>query len=90
MRFLGNRSSGKMGFAIAERAAARGADVTLVAGPVALATPRGVRPVDVRGALDDARRRCWEALGDDLAGADALVMAAAVADHRPPRRAAPS
>jgi phosphopantothenoylcysteine decarboxylase / phosphopantothenate---cysteine ligase len=82
VRFLGNRSTGKMGFAIAERGAARGADVTLIAGPVHLPTPPGVRRVDVRGALAmrDALR---QALGDDLSRADALVMAAAVADHRP-------
>jgi phosphopantothenoylcysteine decarboxylase / phosphopantothenate---cysteine ligase len=83
VRFLGNRSSGKMGFALAERAAARGADVTLIAGPVNLPTPRGaVRRVDVRSALD-MRAAIWDALGRDLARADALVMAAAVADHRP-------
>lgn len=82
VRFIGNRSTGKMGFAIAERAAARGAAVTLVAGPVALATPRGARRVDVRGALAmrDALR---DALGPDLGGADALIMTAAVSDYRP-------
>jgi phosphopantothenoylcysteine decarboxylase/phosphopantothenate--cysteine ligase len=82
VRFLGNRSTGKMGFAIAERAAARGADVTLVAGPVSLPTPLGVKRVDVRGAVT-MRQALWRALGTDLTGADALVMAAAVADHRP-------
>ena len=82
VRFLGNRSSGRMGFAIAERAAARGADVTLVAGPVALATPHGVRRVDVRSAVA-MRAALWQALGLDLSRADALLMAAAVADHRP-------
>jgi phosphopantothenoylcysteine decarboxylase/phosphopantothenate--cysteine ligase len=82
VRFLGNRSTGKMGFAIAERAAARGADVTLVAGPVALPTPHGVKRVDVRGAVT-MRQALWQAMGLDLARADALVMAAAVADHRP-------
>src|SRR5690606_10699144 len=50
VRFIGNRSSGKMGFAIAAAAARRGADVVLVAGPVALATPDGVRRLDVRSA----------------------------------------
>ncbi len=76
VRFLSNRSSGKMGFAIAERAAARGATVTLVAGPVSLATPPRVHRVDVRGALE---------MQTALAGAmtaDAIVMAAAVADYR--------
>ncbi|HEY4120484.1 MAG TPA: bifunctional phosphopantothenoylcysteine decarboxylase/phosphopantothenate--cysteine ligase CoaBC [Byssovorax sp.] len=82
VRFLGNRSTGKMGFAIAERAAARGAEVTLIAGPVTLATPTGVRRVDVRSALA-MRGALWQALGPELRGADALVMAAAVADYRP-------
>jgi phosphopantothenoylcysteine decarboxylase / phosphopantothenate---cysteine ligase len=83
VRFLGNRSSGKMGFALAGRAAARGAEVILVAGPVSLPTPAGrVRRVDVRSALD-MREAIWDALGRDLSRADALVMAAAVADHRP-------
>jgi phosphopantothenoylcysteine decarboxylase/phosphopantothenate--cysteine ligase len=82
VRFLGNRSSGRMGFAIAERAAARGAEVTLVAGPVSLATPHGVRRVDVRSAVA-MRAALWQALGLDLSRADALFMAAAVADHRP-------
>jgi phosphopantothenoylcysteine decarboxylase/phosphopantothenate--cysteine ligase len=82
VRFLGNRSSGKMGFAIAERAVARGAKVTLIAGPVSLATPHGVTRVDVRGALD-MQRALGKALGADLSKADVLVMAAAVADHRP-------
>jgi phosphopantothenoylcysteine decarboxylase/phosphopantothenate--cysteine ligase len=82
VRFLGNRSSGKMGFAIAAHAAARGADVTLIAGPVNLPTPAGVRRIDVRGALD-MRAALWSVLGQDLSGADALIMAAAVADHRP-------
>jgi phosphopantothenoylcysteine decarboxylase/phosphopantothenate--cysteine ligase len=82
VRFLGNRSSGKMGFAIAARAAARGAAVTLIAGPVALATPASVERVDVRGALS-MQAAIDRALGDDLTGADVLIMAAAVADHRP-------
>ncbi len=82
VRFLGNRSSGKMGFAVAERAALRGASVVLVAGPVALPTPHGVTRVDVRSALE-MQAALHEALGADLSGADALVMAAAVADYRP-------
>ncbi|MBX3189339.1 MAG: bifunctional phosphopantothenoylcysteine decarboxylase/phosphopantothenate--cysteine ligase CoaBC [Labilithrix sp.] len=82
VRFLGNRSSGKMGFAIAARAASRGADVTLIAGPVALATPPGVSRVDVESA-EEMQRAVDRALGDDLSRADALVMAAAVADFRP-------
>ncbi len=81
VRFLGNRSSGRMGFAVAGRAAARGARVTLVAGPTTLPTPPGVERVDVRSALQmhDAVVACFEQ-------ADAVVMAAAVADYRPARR----
>lgn len=82
VRCVTNRSTGKMGFAIAERAAARGADVTLIAGPVALATPPGVRRVDVRSALD-MRTALWDVLGPELGGADALIMTAAVSDYRP-------
>lgn len=82
VRFVGNRSSGKMGFAIAARAAARGAKVVLVAGPVALATPSGVDRRDVETA-EQMREALGDALGPSLAGADALVMAAAVADFRP-------
>jgi phosphopantothenoylcysteine decarboxylase/phosphopantothenate--cysteine ligase len=86
VRYVGNRSSGKMGFAIAERAAELGATVTLLAGPVSLPTPAGVKRVDVRTA-ESLRAALWEALGSALSGADVLVMAAAVADYRP---AAPS
>jgi phosphopantothenoylcysteine decarboxylase/phosphopantothenate--cysteine ligase len=71
-----------MGFAIAERAAARGASVVLIAGPVSLPTPAAVTRVDVRGALE-MQRALADALGADLTGADVLVMAAAVADYRP-------
>ncbi len=78
VRFLGNRSSGRMGFAIAERARARGAEVTLVAGPVALADPPGITTLRVRSALE------MEAVIVPRAdGLDAIVMAAAVADFRP-------
>jgi phosphopantothenoylcysteine decarboxylase/phosphopantothenate--cysteine ligase len=82
VRFLGNRSSGKMGFASAERAAARCASVTVVAGPVERPTPAGVRRIDVRGALA-MRDAIWGAAGSDLSQIDALVMSAAVADYRP-------
>lgn len=82
VRFISNRSSGKMGFALAERAAAHGAKVTLVAGPVALPTPAGVTRVDVRSA-QAMRGAIWQALKPDLSGADALIMTAAVADYRP-------
>src|SRR5262249_50045267 len=81
VRFIGNRSSGKMGFALAERAALRGASVTLIAGPVALATPAGVRRVDVRSAAD-LKRELFAAMGSKLSGADALLMCAAVGDFR--------
>jgi len=82
VRFVGNRSSGKMGFALAEQAARRGARVTLVSGPVSLPTPPLVRRVDVRSAVE-MRARVREALGSDLDAADALVMCAAVGDFRP-------
>jgi phosphopantothenoylcysteine decarboxylase / phosphopantothenate---cysteine ligase len=81
VRFLGNRSSGKMGFALAGAAARRGAEVTLIAGPVSLATPAGVNRVDVESALDMQR-----ALAPALA-ADVVVMTAAVSDFRPASRA---
>jgi phosphopantothenoylcysteine decarboxylase/phosphopantothenate--cysteine ligase len=79
VRFLGNRSSGKMGFALAEAAAQRGARVTLVAGPTPLPTPHDVTRVDVRSALS-LRAALREALGHDLHNADMLIMAAAVSD----------
>jgi phosphopantothenoylcysteine decarboxylase/phosphopantothenate--cysteine ligase len=82
VRYVSNRSSGKMGFAIAERAAAHGAKVTLIAGPVSLETPASVTRVDVRSATA-MRSAIWQALRPDLSGADALIMAAAVADFRP-------
>ncbi|MEH6421650.1 bifunctional phosphopantothenoylcysteine decarboxylase/phosphopantothenate--cysteine ligase CoaBC [Pseudomonas sp. CGJS7] len=77
VRFIGNRSSGKMGFAVAEAAARRGAQVTLIAGPVSLATPAGVERVDVRSA-----RQMREAVIAALP-ADAYIGAAAVADYAP-------
>jgi phosphopantothenoylcysteine decarboxylase/phosphopantothenate--cysteine ligase len=78
VRFIGNRSSGKMGFALARRAAARGAEVDLVTGPVQLQTPLGVRRHDIRSALELQR-----ALDVQLQRhADALIMAAAVGDFR--------
>lgn len=78
VRFIGNRSSGKMGFAIAEAARDRGAQVALVCGPVALATPYGVSRIDVRTTDDMA-----SAIGHATNGCDALIMAAAPADFRP-------
>lgn len=82
VRTITNRSSGKMGFAIAERAAMHGAKVTLITGPVALPTPPGVTRIDVRSALA-MRGALWQALHPDLTAADALIMAAAIADYRP-------
>jgi phosphopantothenoylcysteine decarboxylase/phosphopantothenate--cysteine ligase len=78
VRYLGNRSSGKMGFAIAAEAARRGAEVVLVSGPSAQPTPAGVRRVDVETAL--AMR---EAVLAELPRATIVVKAAAVADFRP-------
>jgi phosphopantothenoylcysteine decarboxylase/phosphopantothenate--cysteine ligase len=82
VRFLTNRSSGKMGFAIARSAARLGAEVTLIAGPVTLPTPSGVARIDVRSALD-MRAALARALGEGSSAADALVMSAAVSDYRP-------
>jgi phosphopantothenoylcysteine decarboxylase / phosphopantothenate---cysteine ligase len=82
VRFISNRSTGRMGFAVAERAARRGAEVILIAGPVEIATPPGVRRVDVRG-VRSLRDALGQALREDLGGAHALVMAAAVADYAP-------
>jgi phosphopantothenoylcysteine decarboxylase/phosphopantothenate--cysteine ligase len=78
VRFISNRSSGRMGFALAARAAARGAQVTLVAANVALAPPPGTRvvPVSTAAEMSDACEREFEAC-------DVLLMAAAVADFRP-------
>ncbi|MDJ0848452.1 MAG: bifunctional phosphopantothenoylcysteine decarboxylase/phosphopantothenate--cysteine ligase CoaBC [Myxococcota bacterium] len=78
VRFLGNRSSGKMGFAVAAEAARRGAEVVLVAGPSSLPTPSGVRRLDVESALE-----MREAVFAELPRATLVVKAAAVADFRP-------
>lgn len=83
VRFLTNDSSGRMGFAIAEAAARVGHDVVLVAGPVALATPKGVRRIDVESA-----REMLAALKKEWRACDAIYMAAAVADWRPAKRLA--
>ncbi len=82
VRAITNRSSGKMGFAIASEAARRGAEVTLVSGPVSLSTPPGVKRVDVETALE-----MREAVLAALDGTTAFVAAAAVADFRPAERA---
>jgi phosphopantothenoylcysteine decarboxylase / phosphopantothenate---cysteine ligase len=78
VRFIGNRSSGRMGFAVAEAAAQAGAEVTLVAGPVSLATPAGVaQRIDVRSAAQ------MHAAVLAAAQADIYIGAAAVGDYRP-------
>jgi phosphopantothenoylcysteine decarboxylase/phosphopantothenate--cysteine ligase len=78
---VSNRSSGKMGFAVANAAALRGASVTLVAGPVALETPRNVKRIDV-GSAEDMHK----AVKRHAKNADAVIMAAAVADFTPAQR----
>ena len=78
VRFLTNRSSGKMGYAVAEAAAKRGAKVILVSGPVNLETPAGVERIDVRTA-EEMRRAVVERFAD----ASIAILAAAVADYRP-------
>ncbi|CAN5294598.1 bifunctional phosphopantothenoylcysteine decarboxylase/phosphopantothenate--cysteine ligase CoaBC [soil metagenome] len=78
VRFLGNRSSGRMGVALAQEARSRGADVTLLAANLAVSPPAGVTVVETPTAADLER----EALA--RADADIIVMAAAVADYRPP------
>ncbi|MGE5624689.1 MAG: bifunctional phosphopantothenoylcysteine decarboxylase/phosphopantothenate--cysteine ligase CoaBC [Bacillota bacterium] len=83
VRFVSNRSSGKMGFAVARAAAEAGADVILVSGPVHLATPRDVRRVDVETAAE-----MHAAVMQRLKGVEVFVAAAAVADYGPPRAAA--
>ena len=78
VRFLSNRSSGKMGFALAGAAVEAGFDTVLVAGPVHLETPAGVRRIDVESAAEMAT-----AVKREAADADIVIMAAAVADYRP-------
>ena len=78
VRFLTNHSSGKMGYAIAREAMLRGADVTLISGPVALKTPLGVKLVNITTAQE-----MLEGVQAALPQTDVLVMAAAVADYRP-------
>lgn len=83
VRYVGNRSSGKMGYAIAEAAYNAGAEVTLISGPVVIAPPLGVRTLKVGTA-----REMETAVREAVQGADALVMAAAVADYAPQEVAA--
>jgi phosphopantothenoylcysteine decarboxylase / phosphopantothenate---cysteine ligase len=78
VRYITNRSSGKMGFAVASAAREAGADVVLVAGPVALPTPADVRRIDVETA-----EQMYQRVHEEIAGADIFVGCAAVADYRP-------
>jgi phosphopantothenoylcysteine decarboxylase / phosphopantothenate---cysteine ligase len=82
VRFISNRSSGKMGFAVAQAAREAGAAVVLVAGPVSLPTPQGVTRVDVESAAD-----MFAAVMRELSGTDLFISTAAVADYRPARPA---
>lgn len=78
VRFIGNYSSGKMGFAIAEECRKRGADVTIVAGPVSLKTPEGVKRIDIESCED-----MYNAATSTFATSDVAILSAAVADFRP-------
>ena len=78
VRFLSNRSTGKMGFAIAEAAAVRGLQVVLVSGPTVLPSPMGVERIDVTTAVE-----MLEAVKRQVQDADVLIMSAAVSDWRP-------
>lgn len=83
VRFIGNYSSGKMGFALAEECAACGADVTLVAGPVSLKTPHAsIKRIDVESASE-----MYEAARSEFEDADAAILCAAVADFTPDNKA---
>ncbi len=82
VRYLSNYSSGKMGYAIARSAAARGADVTLISGPVALSEPGGVTMLQVTSAL-----QMQQALAERFDSSDVVIKAAAVADYRPLQKA---
>jgi phosphopantothenoylcysteine decarboxylase/phosphopantothenate--cysteine ligase len=77
MRFISNRSSGRMGYSLAWEARARGAEVVLISGPTAMKTPYGVKNVPVRSAAE-----MKAAITDELDGTDILIMAAAVADFK--------
>ncbi len=78
VRFISNRSSGKMGFAVAQAAREAGAEVVLVCGPVSLPTPPGVRRVDVESAAD-----MLNAVLREVVGIDIFISTAAVADYKP-------
>lgn len=83
VRYLGNRSTGRMGYAIAGEAARRGAEAVLISGPSALAAPAGVRLIKVRTA-----RQMESAVLAEYETADAVIKSAAVADYRPKEEAA--
>lgn len=78
VRFIGNYSSGKMGFALAEECLKRGAEVTLVAGPVSLKCSSGIRRIDVESCA-----QMYKACVDNFASMDGAILCAAVADFRP-------
>lgn len=78
VRFISNRSSGKMGFAVAQAAREAGAEVTLISGPVSLCTPAGVRRINVESAAD-----MLDKVMSEVGGADIFISTAAVADYRP-------
>ena len=82
VRFISNRSSGKMGFAVAQAIREAGAEVVLVSGPVSIPTPSGVRRVDVESAAD-----MLAGVLREIEGADIFISTAAVADYRPARPA---
>jgi phosphopantothenoylcysteine decarboxylase/phosphopantothenate--cysteine ligase len=82
VRVISNRSSGRMGFALARAAGARGADVLLISGPSALAAPEGVEVLRIESTAELA-----SAVEAALPGADAMIMAAAPADYRPAKPA---
>ena len=82
VRFISNRSSGKMGFAVAQAAREAGASVVLVAGPVSLPTPPGVTRIDVESAAE-----MLTAVLRELPGTEVFISTAAVADYRPARAA---
>lgn len=83
VRYITNHSTGRMGYALAARAAARGADVVLVSGPVSIEPPAGVEVVRIVSAQD-----MFEAVSERAVACDAIIKAAAVADYRPKQVAA--
>ena len=78
VRYIGNRSSGKMGYALAEAARDRGAEVTLVTAPTTLSDPSGIEVIRIESAV-----QMKAAVTEATSGADVLIMAAAVADYQP-------